>query len=331
MERRLRSSRCIQSQEINDYDTAESLKSSYRQMKTKLDEMEEYNKHLESQLANIFSSISATFQKVDHSNMSLLQQTTNLKDIIKEEEDEMKYDKIELTSNVKIKNRKSRNESTQKSGTMIDEHPLHNIKDRDIEFLNVQVKENQKDIEAPCSNKNNEEKETYGGRKNKDSNMTKAFTLQDSSTLKELDTLESSNKSRRISSVDHRKLPAFSEDEKESRFRRVSTNTKYEPFPSSMGIKHKNRVLNSCNTSSENLCMHPNNIVKSNMDEMFLLPEKILEKDARIVHDDLTQISSNLNENVNYSKQSVNVFETSTASVRWKTIWMYRGIKIKQI
>jgi hypothetical protein len=48
-------------------DTLESLNKSYSKMKNKLDELEEYNQQLEKQLNTIFSSISASVQKVDRS------------------------------------------------------------------------------------------------------------------------------------------------------------------------------------------------------------------------------------------------------------------------
>ena len=46
-------------------DIEESLQKSYLLMKTKLDELEQYNKTLESQLGSIFSSISRTVKKAE--------------------------------------------------------------------------------------------------------------------------------------------------------------------------------------------------------------------------------------------------------------------------
>ena len=48
----------------NKGDIEESLEKSYLLMKTKLDELEQYNRTLESQLGSIFSSISKTVNKV---------------------------------------------------------------------------------------------------------------------------------------------------------------------------------------------------------------------------------------------------------------------------
>jgi len=50
-------------------DIQESLNKSYREMKNKLDELEEYNQLLEKQLSDIFSSISASVSKVDRQGL----------------------------------------------------------------------------------------------------------------------------------------------------------------------------------------------------------------------------------------------------------------------
>jgi hypothetical protein len=62
-----------------------SLNKSYSQMKSKLDELEEYNQNLEKQLNSIFSSISESVNKADKSYNPLIQQMDNLKNIIIEE------------------------------------------------------------------------------------------------------------------------------------------------------------------------------------------------------------------------------------------------------
>jgi len=53
-------------------DIQESLNKSYSEMKSKLDELEEYNQRLEKQLNDIFSSISATVSKADRNGLGKL-------------------------------------------------------------------------------------------------------------------------------------------------------------------------------------------------------------------------------------------------------------------
>jgi len=65
-------------------DVQESLQDSYSQMKSKLDQLEEYNQKLEEQLSNIFTSISNTVNKAEKSN-DLSFHRNNVENIIGDE------------------------------------------------------------------------------------------------------------------------------------------------------------------------------------------------------------------------------------------------------
>jgi len=318
-----------------------ALAKSYKSMKEKLDEMENYNKMLENQLAEIFSSISSTVVNAERSHYPLKNKTQKLNDAIEEDktqheqnhldlstdnldslEDERISEKLKENLNPMNIGRRKAEKDKELTGQL--EHSvslLHEIGNS----ASICVEENVENIEACINEINNNEK---------------GFLVDQKIGL---------DRKRRVSSIDYPLLSPISELQEDPRIRRVSTGTQYElshiVSNSFFSSTDKNESIPSISTesmitktSSNSSFLSPNNEFENerrvneikcdadNLDELFLVSDDILDMDVDTICEELARISPDLENSTNMLAWKADFLKAARASYHQNTIWIYRGM-----
>jgi len=302
-------------------DVQVSLQTSYSQMKSKIDQLEEYNHRLEEQLSNIFTSISESINKADESSHLQTRPIEKLKHIIKE--DDYKVRKISTHSSFTPRVVKTGTPEPETNRFEEEKHTkLILILEEEMLKPNIFKKKNSQETILSFRTKSYKTTKEH-------SNLTTYIETNDIlrksesqfssienppiATLAEKKIFENRG---RISAGTHKAtmekklIDTLYTEKRGEALLFENTNVTSSKVRTKVNSLSEENIENMSLSSSEYLNFHDES---EGVDEFFLFSENILNMDFDTVWEELAIFSEDLG----------NVLKAATASNKWKTLWIF--------
>jgi len=302
-------------------DVQVSLQTSYSQMKSKIDQLEEYNHRLEEQLSNIFTSISESINKADESSHLQTRPIEKLKHIIKE--DDYKVRKISTHSSFTPRVVKTGTPEPETNRFEEEKHTkLILILEEEMLKPNIFKKKNSQETilsfrtKSYKTTKEHSNLTTYSETndilRKKESKFSSIENLP-TATLAEKKIFENRG---RISAGTHKAtmekklIDTLYTEKRGEALLFENTNVTSSKVRTKVNSLSEESIENMSLSSSEYLNFHDES---EGVDEFFLFSENILNMDFDTVWEELAIFSEDLG----------NVLKAATASNKWKTLWIF--------
>jgi len=305
-------------------DVQVSLQTSYSQMKSKIDQLEEYNHRLEEQLSNIFTSISESINKADESSHLQTRPIEKLKHIIKE--DDYKVRKISTHSSFTPRVVKTGTPEPETNRFEEEKHTkLILILEEEMLKPNILKKNQQKNSQVTIhsfrtksykTTKEHSNLTTYSETNNilrKSGNQFSSIENPPTATLAEKKIFENRGRISAVTdkaTVEKKLIDTLYTEKRGEALPFQNTNVTSSRVETKVNSLSEESIENMSLSSSEYLNFHDES---EGVDEFFLFSENILNMDFDTVWEELAIFSEDLG----------NVLKAATASNKWKTLWIF--------